>query len=251
MANQTSVDTWQDLERRFHEIGNLPYNIMLEFTEANPGEPIQWTLSPVKKGECHITLIGGHRAAAAAIQSQKYKGNEYPDGGELSDLMRRAGNLLVPHNPKNIWEGADLFVALTVKTQCYFVCTDVQRRFFPNAGRILGIMAGQMILKATETDQQSEIPATADSQLPFGLLRCDVPQTLKRPGFQPVTISNEDYWKLMQALISAYPNAVPESKLKQMFPYPNDRKNNPKKLRDIIDTLGLTVKKWTLIEQQS
>ena len=153
MANTNSVDTWQDLERRFHEIGNLPTTtVLLEFTEGKPSEPIQWTLSGVKKGECHITLIGGDRAAAN--QSRKYMGMEPPDGGEISNLMRRAGNLLVPHNPENIWEGADLFVAITVKKHRHYICTDGERKFFPNAGRIFAIMAGEMVLEYAKRNTQ-------------------------------------------------------------------------------------------------
>lgn len=85
--------------------------------------------------------------------------------------------------------------------------------------------------------------------LPFNLQRCDVPQTLKRSGGDPVTIRNEDYWKLMEALMAAHPNAVPESKLKHFFPYNADqRKNARKKLNDLIDSLGLTVSNWVLTE---
>lgn len=85
--------------------------------------------------------------------------------------------------------------------------------------------------------------------LPFNLQQCDVPQTLKRSGGDPVTIQNEDYWKLMEALMAAHPNAVPESKLKHLFPYNADqRKNARKKLNELIDSLGLTVSNWVLTE---
>lgn len=101
---------------------------------------------------------------------------------------------------------------------------------------------------AKQTIQQTIPPAETDEQLPFGLMKFDVPQAMKREGYKPVTIWNEDYWKLMEALMAAWPNAVPESKLKQMYVNKNDRKNAPKKLREIIDSLGLTVTKWTLME---
>ena len=92
----------------------------------------------------------------------------------------------------------------------------------------------------------SNLPAEL---LPFNLQRCDVPQTLKCSGGDPVTIQNEDYWKLMEALMGAYPNAVPESKLKHLFPYNVDqRKNARKKLNELIDSLGLTVSNWVLTE---
>lgn len=154
MAKKNSTDTWQDLERRFHEIGNLPaVNTMLIFVEGKPGERIQWALQHgVEKGECHIKVIGGY---PPPDQSPKYMGNEHFDGSEISSLMRRAGNLLIPHNPKNIWEGADLFVALTVKKQGYYVCTDGERKFFPNAGRTFGIMAGEMILEDAKSNTHS------------------------------------------------------------------------------------------------
>ena len=86
-------------------------------------------------------------------------------------------------------------------------------------------------------------------KLPFGLKLCDVPQSLKRAGCSStVTIRNDDYWKLMEALMKASPNAIPESKLTRLFSSRNDRQNAPKKLREIIHDLGLTVKDWTLIE---
>lgn len=94
-------------------------------------------------------------------------------------------------------------------------------------------------------------PVPVESNLPFGLQPCDVPQTLKRAKHNPVAIENIDYWKLMEALMAAAPNAVPESKLNLLFPYKNDRENAPKKLRDIIYLLGLTVKKWTLMELEN
>lgn len=84
--------------------------------------------------------------------------------------------------------------------------------------------------------------------LPFDLAFCDVPQTLKRKNFNPVTIANSDYWKLMEALMTAWPNAVPESKLNHLFQHSSERKNHPKKLREIIDDLGLTISNWTLSE---
>ena len=51
------------------------------------------------------------------------------------------------------------------------------------------------------TTNKSSKPGTGPQlddakQLPFGLQRCDVPQTLKRDGFKKaVTIKNEDHWK--------------------------------------------------------
>jgi len=94
-------------------------------------------------------------------------------------------------------------------------------------------------------------PATPPT-LPFRLHLCDVPQTLKRDGFKnPVTITNPVYWSLMEALIDAAPNAIPKAKLQRLFSYPNDRNNSPKKLRDIIDALGLTVQNWTLTDAKT
>ena len=85
--------------------------------------------------------------------------------------------------------------------------------------------------------------------LPFGLQHCDIPQTLKRNGWDdPVFVKNDDYWKLMEELMKASPNAIPESKLKHLFVNRNDRENAPKQLRFIISSLGLTVKDWTLTE---
>ena len=95
-----------------------------------------------------------------------------------------------------------------------------------------------------KTVKRLQLPAT----LPFDLEPCDVPQTLKRKTFDPVTIANHDYWELMVALMKASPNAVPEFMLKQLFQSPSERKNHPRKLREIIGDLGLTISDWTLSE---
>ncbi len=99
--------------------------------------------------------------------------------------------------------------------------------------------------KSSETTgKRLQLPAT----LPFDLELCDVPQTLKRKHFNPVTIANDDYWKLMVALMSASPNAVPRFKLDQLFQGQSERKNHPRKLREIIADLGLNISDWTLSE---
>jgi hypothetical protein len=86
-------------------------------------------------------------------------------------------------------------------------------------------------------------------ELPLGLHKCDVPQTLRRDGYKnPVFIRNDAYWDLMEALIAAWPNSIAEGKLQHLFPHRSDRDNSPKKLRQIIGSLGLTVKTWTLME---
>lgn len=161
MAKQKSVDTWQDLERRFHEIGNRDTNVLLQFVEGKPGERISWALMGVEKGECYMKLIGGDQPAKD--QTQKYIGYEHSNTSEISDLMRRAGNLLIPPNPQNIWEGADLFLAITVKKQRFYICVDRDRTFFPNAGKTFGVMAGQMILEDPK-DYMQTIEWTADKE---------------------------------------------------------------------------------------
>lgn len=93
---------------------------------------------------------------------------------------------------------------------------------------------------------------TADDTpvLPFGLQRCDVPQTLKRSGLDKVcTIQNEEYWKLMESLIAAYPYAVSQEKLNHLFGNDaNGRKNACTRLKERIHSLNLTVKDWVLEE---
>ncbi len=83
--------------------------------------------------------------------------------------------------------------------------------------------------------------------LPFGLKRCEVPQTLKRREFKPVTIRNEVQWKLMEALMAAYPNALSRETKASLFDSPNDQ-GNAKRLRPVLHDLGLTYHDWTLME---
>ena len=83
--------------------------------------------------------------------------------------------------------------------------------------------------------------------LPFGLKRCEVSQTLKRREFKPVTIRNEVQWKLMEALMAAYPNALSRETKASLFDSPNDQ-GNAKRLRPVLHDLGLTYHDWTLME---
>lgn len=90
-------------------------------------------------------------------------------------------------------------------------------------------------------------PPTKASALPLNLHLCDVPQTIKRDGFRDVVlIKNAEHWRLMQALIAAYPNAVPESKLKCIFQGRHDRDNYTRALKNSIDAIGLTIENWVL-----
>ena len=101
------------------------------------------------------------------------------------------------------------------------------------------------VRKTPSTNSEDTEP---QSNLPFGLHPCDVPQTLKRLKYKPVEIKNNDYWKLMEALMAAAPNAVATSKLEHLFPYPHGRKNAVRHLKNIINPLGLTVENNTLIQ---
>jgi hypothetical protein len=86
------------------------------------------------------------------------------------------------------------------------------------------------------------------SVLPFGLQKCDVKNWLKRLGFdQPVEIP-EVYSAVMEALMAAAPNAVTDAKKDHLKASGYDTKNAPKKLRDVIDVIGLTIDDWTLTE---
>ena len=100
--------------------------------------------------------------------------------------------------------------------------------------------------------QPATPPATTPPTLPFGLHLCDVRQTLKREGFRGVAkIPNEGHWELMEALIEASPNAVPESKLKQLNLSEDDRDNYRRALKSTIDAIGLTVERWVLKDVQN
>ncbi len=83
-------------------------------------------------------------------------------------------------------------------------------------------------------------------KLPFGLQRCDVPRWLRRPEFdKPIEIP-EVYSAVMEALMASAPNAVTDAKKSHLKASGYDTKNAPKKLRDVIDAIGLTVENWTL-----
>ena len=138
------ADTWQDLERRFHQIGDRPGKVVLDFNERDAGR-YWWTLSgPVINGGCRIAIVG------RCEPKPDYSTDHY-SVNEISDLLQRAGRLMLDDDPKDIWAGADRFVAMTIRTFQFEVCREDERTFFPNAGAILGIMAGQMLL-AVEPD---------------------------------------------------------------------------------------------------
>jgi hypothetical protein len=112
---------------------------------------------------------------------------------------------------------------------------------------LAGILESPSESESPQSQTVHKPDASRTQALPLGLQYCDVAQTLKRDGFKkPVTIKNEDHWKLMEALMAAFPNAVSEPKLNHIFQGPNDRDNYSRALKNSIDTLGLTVEKWVL-----
>jgi hypothetical protein len=131
-------------------------------------------------------------------------GNEHSNVSEISDLMRRAGNLLVPHNPQNIWEGADLFLAITVKKQRYYICVDRDRTFFPNAGRTLGVMAGQMIMEDSK-DYLQAVEWPADKERDGRKLLQDDPSMTVRTFCRNVEIGDTIGGKLFHHIRGTKP----------------------------------------------
>ena len=123
--------------------------------------------------------------------------------------------------------------------------------------RLLKRLEGSLLAKlqpvAAPVTQEPGRTIPAAEGLPFGLQRCDVPQTLKRDGYKKAfTVKNDDAWKLMEASMAAYPNAVPESKLTHLFPYTAEQRKNARKiLIPSINSLGLTVSKWVLTEAKT
>ena len=88
-------------------------------------------------------------------------------------------------------------------------------------------------------------------KLPFGLQRCDVPRWLRRPEFDKTIEIPEVYSAVMEALMAAAPNAVTDAKKSCLKASGYDTKNAPKKLREVIDAIGLTVDAWTLRELET
>ena len=84
--------------------------------------------------------------------------------------------------------------------------------------------------------------------LPFGLHRCDVPNWLKRKGYEDPVEIREVYSPVMEALMAAAPNAVSDTKKEHLKQSGHDTKNAPTKIRDVIDSIGLTIEHWTLKE---
>ena len=150
MAN----DTWQNLEQRFQDIGNRPGKVFIDFEQDDSGR-YWWGLGgPVEEGGCRLVIVVGKHA------------NPNPDNktghyavSEIQDLLLRAGRLLADHDPNHIWAGADIFVATTIKSFRSEVCLDGERTFFPNAGRIFGMMAGKLILASDPQTQESDWPS--------------------------------------------------------------------------------------------
>lgn len=104
-----------------------------------------------------------------------------------------------------------------------------------------------------ESPEVSSTEAHIDENVkfPFNLNRTDVPQTLRRDGYDsPIEIKNDLYWRTMEKLLKAYPDRLSTADLRHLFEDagPNDRDNTPKRLRPILNAIGLTVKDWTLTE---
>ncbi len=164
-------------------------------------------------------------------------------------IARRSNKVVAEFGGKSL----QAFVSLFTRLDYQPMASDG----FPEAGTIAAaenlmtaVYRLELLLLLKPEIEEAHLPDLhAAEVLPFQLERCDVSQTLKRAGYRkPVIIKNDDYWKLMEALLAASPDAIPESKLKHLFQNKSDRDNAPKKLRGIIDSLGLTVKNWALME---
>jgi hypothetical protein len=135
------TDTWQDLERRFHEVGNRPGKVVLQFSKRDD-ERYWWSLSgPVIEGEFRLNLVG-------KTEPFPCYGTSHYAVQEIADLLQRAGKMLIDHDDQAIWKGADIFVARTVEGYRLKWCHDPSMKdevfILPNAGRIFGMMAGRL-----------------------------------------------------------------------------------------------------------
>ncbi len=115
-------------------------------------------------------------------------------------------------------------------------------------------------VKTPKVAHKSNLPCIDDEALPFCLRHCDVEQTLIRPGFRPVAISNPDQWSLMEAAMEAYPHAIAKTKLDQIFSglSTTEKRNAKRNWRRALNVcingptgFNLEVRHWKLAEDHS
>jgi len=220
-------------------------NLMAELTAA-------WARSSESQGGQIPPIMMAHVAECGEIL--RISGNLSPS--ELAEVQSRIYDWVrLPNQPWNMivllrdTAGADLLpmavgywpehpeaLAATAMVEAEFTRTTMRK------------IIDRWILRMESVIESGRKPDAFRPQvLPFNLHRCDVPQALRRDGFDKVvTIKNADHWELMEALMAAFPNAVSEPKLKKIFQGPNDRDNYSRALKNAIDTIGLTVEKWVL-----
>lgn len=157
------MDTWHILEQRFHDIGNRDHNVVMDFHSDN-SEECSYSLSgPVKEGESRGVIVGG------LLDEPKGKpdfSTSHYSVGELWDTLHRAGKLLnrQEQQPQRYdHTGAKRFVAMLLKEHGSLAHEEGRRKFFANAARICGMMAGKLATAMNpEQDRWSNGRSKAD-----------------------------------------------------------------------------------------
>ena len=66
-------------------------------------------------------------------------------------------------------------------------------------------------------------------------------------GWVTVTISNDDQWRLLMALLRN-DGTISSTVAAEMFASEHVRKNSAVRLRGTLQTLGVTIRRWSLVE---
>jgi hypothetical protein len=193
-----------------------------------------------------------HEWAAAFKAADRFR--EYRDKGsdrfdELSD--QKHGQVIAAHaefiEMENLLrQYSPEFLELVPGVNFFTGATEDHSQQIQNVKRLEGSLRAKLQSVAAPVTEERACTIPEAEALPFGLQRCDVPRWLRRAGFDAPVEIPEVYSEVMEALMAAAPNAVTGAKRNHLKACGYDTKNAPKKLRDVIDVIGLAIDGWTL-----
>lgn len=108
------------------------------------------------------------------------------------------------------------------------------------------------LTKLAEKSAKTKVTTNAHKTLPFGLTNLSGTKTLSRycaalGRIRSTTIDNEDQWALADALMKGQGNISP-LQAHNMFPEKNLRENTLRRLKEKLQSIGLTIKRWSIVE---
>jgi hypothetical protein len=149
------VDTWHILEQRFHEIGNRDQHVPMTFAVKNSEECWYSLHGPneVYSGNGIWRIVLEIPPATGSIPTREPDfATDHYSVTELWETLRRAGRLLNAQEVRDCGDlaGASRFVKQLVKRYDGLLHEDEGAKFFVNAARVCGMLAGEFANRKPE-----------------------------------------------------------------------------------------------------